>query len=83
MKTCDKHSAVDVVEGVREDPCIFGIIDLEVEIGGSVIWLDGREICAYYAGGGKLLGEFYGPDSCTSCDVEDVVEATFQGVERC
>jgi hypothetical protein len=66
---------VDVVELVRVQPRVFGVVDFEAAVGGDEGGLDGGEVCADYIGGGVLGCEFDGPDPCAGGDVEDVVDA--------
>lgn len=66
---------VDVVELVRVQPGVFGVVDFEAAVWGDEGGLDGGEVRADYGRGGVLVCEFDGPDSGAGSDVEDVVDA--------
>lgn len=64
-----QHPAVNEVEGRREYPFLFGIIDFELAIWGHPSRLYRGEIGTEYVSIWVLVGEFDGPNAGTSANV--------------
>jgi hypothetical protein len=65
---------VDEIEFLAEKPFVLAVFDEELTICWNIGRLYWTKICADDAGAWMLLGEFDGPDSGSSCDVENIVK---------
>lgn len=63
---------MDEIEGLRECPGFFTVVDLKLAVWWHPRRLDGGQVGANDLTSKLLFGELYGPDSGSSSDVEDI-----------
>lgn len=64
---------MDVIEGIREYPLVFQIVDFESHVRGHEGGHVGAQIYAEDFGGGESFGEVDAPDSAAGANIEDAL----------
>lgn len=78
----DDHATMDVVERVIEIPFLGQVVHIEVAVWRDIVRLHRRNVRPDDLCGGMFVGKIYCPDASSSPDVEDILEARGQGVQR-